>query len=120
MIRSRSERSRPPGVLYERIYDVVREVPTSRVATYGQIAAIAGRCTPRLVGYAMAAVPPGSDIPWHRVINSRGEISLRPGRGAEIQRGLLEAEGVSFDERGRIDLDRYRWAGPRRGRDRRL
>jgi methylated-DNA-protein-cysteine methyltransferase-like protein len=105
-------RPRESGPLYERIYAVVGQIPAGRVATYGQVAAIVGRCTPRLVGYAMAAVPPGSGVPWHRVINSRGEISLRPGHGGEIQRGLLEAEGVTFDDRGRVDLDRHRWPGP--------
>jgi methylated-DNA-protein-cysteine methyltransferase related protein len=66
-----------------------------------------------MVGYAMAALPPGSGVPWHRVINSRGEISLAPeGDGYQVQRALLESEGVVFDERGRIDLARFGWAGP--------
>jgi len=102
-----------PG-LYERIYAIVRAVPEGRVATYGQVAAIAGRCTPRVVGYAMAAVPAGSGVPWHRVINSRGEISLRrDGEGHRVQRGLLESEGIAFDDRGRVDLARFGWTGPR-------
>ncbi len=106
--------------LHESIYAVVRQVPSGRVATYGQIAAIGDRCTPRMVGYAMAAVPFGSDVPWHRVINSRGEISTRAtGDDCPEQRAMLEAEGVRFDERGRVDLEEFGWAGPgvkRRGR----
>jgi methylated-DNA-protein-cysteine methyltransferase-like protein len=98
---------------HERIYAVARLIPRGRVATYGQIAAIAGRCTPRMVGYAMASLPAGSDVPWHRVINSRGMISLSPdGEGYEVQRALLESEGVVFDASGRTDLALFGWKGP--------
>jgi methylated-DNA-protein-cysteine methyltransferase-like protein len=104
---------RPRGRLYDRIYDVARQIPRGRVATYGQIAAIVGRCTPRQVGYAMAAVPYGADVPWHRVINARGMVSERSaGEGSSVQRALLEAEGVRFDERGRVDLSDVGWKGP--------
>ena len=64
----------------------------------------------RWVGGAMAACPDG--IPWQRVINAKGEISVRPGHGANVQRELLEADGVDFDERGRVDLKRFQWSGP--------
>ena len=102
---------------YERIYAVARLIPRGRVATYGQIAAMAGRCTPRMVGYAMAAVSPGSDVPWHRVINAGGGISLDPGgEGYRQQKAMLESEGVVFDERGHIDLARFGWRGPGRVR----
>ena len=98
---------------YERIYLVVRAIPPGRVATYGQIAAIVGDCTPRMVGYAMAALPPGSDVPWHRVINAQGKISLRAdGGGAVEQRKRLEAEGIHFDQEGRVNLRRVQWPGP--------
>ncbi len=98
--------------LFPRIYEVVRQVPRGQVSTYGAIAQIVGRgCDARLVGYAMAGVDdPG--VPWQRVINAQGKISPRAGRGAELQRMRLEAEGVTFDERGRIDLERFGWAGP--------
>jgi alkylated DNA nucleotide flippase Atl1/ribosomal protein S18 acetylase RimI-like enzyme len=99
--------------IHERIHRIARLIPSGRVATYGQIAAFAGGCTPRMVGYAMASIPPGSDVPWHRVINSKGTISLRAGSdGHEVQRGMLESEGVVFDERGRVDLERFAWTGP--------
>jgi methylated-DNA-protein-cysteine methyltransferase-like protein len=66
-----------------------------------------------MVGYAMAAVPACSDVPWHRVINSRGTISLsRDGGGYEVQRALLESEGVVFDQSDRVDLTRFGWKGP--------
>ena len=97
---------------YARYYDVVRRVPRGRVATYGQVASEAGLPgRARQVGYAMAACPDDDRIPWHRVINARGEISRRAGgRSFErIQRVLLEAEGVVFDARDRVDLDRFGW-----------
>ena len=97
--------------LYDRIYAVVRHIPPGRVATYGQVAAYAGRCTPRQAGYAMAALRT-DDVPWHRVINSRGRISFpENSRGAVRQRELLENEGIVFDSQGRIDLEKYGWKG---------
>jgi len=80
------------------------------VASYGRIAAIVGKCTPRMVGYALAALKPGSDVPWQRVVNSQGKISLRSdGIEDELQRHLLEAEDVFFDQNGRIDLEKFGW-----------
>ena len=98
--------------LFERIYAVVRLIPRGRVATYGQIAAYVGRCTPRQVGYAMAALP-YNDVPWQRVINSQGKISFpKNSRGALEQRRLLESEGIVFGLNDRVDLRRFGWAGP--------
>lgn len=98
-------------VSYERIYEVVRSIPKGRVATYGQVAEQAGLPGhPRQVGYALHALPDDSGVPWQRVVNARGEISKRiDPEGEWIQRELLEAEGVEFDARGRIQLSRYRW-----------
>ncbi|MCG6909705.1 MAG: MGMT family protein [Deltaproteobacteria bacterium] len=97
---------------YERVYELVGLIPAGQVATYGQIAGYIDRCTPRMVGFAMAATPEGRDIPWHRVINSRGMISIRAnGERDMMQRLLLEAEGVHFDEQGRVDLDKAGWEG---------
>jgi methylated-DNA-protein-cysteine methyltransferase-like protein len=94
-----------------RIYAVVRRIPRGRVATYGQVAALAGYPGhARQVGYALSALPAGTVLPWHRVINARGEISLRHWPGAELtQRMLLEREGVRFDARGRVQLKRVGW-----------
>lgn len=90
---------------------MVRKVPRGRVATYGQIAELAGlEGHARQVGYALHNLPAKSNVPWHRVVNAKGEISARTGGDShELQRLLLEAEGVEFDVRGRMDLKRYRW-----------
>ena len=98
---------------YERIYEAVRRIPFGRVSTYGRIAALAGLPGhARQVGYALHALKSGSGVPWHRVINSQGRISLRTDFGGDlVQRGLLEEEGVEFDHRGRVDLKRYGWPG---------
>ena len=110
--RSSGQPGRTTGV-HESIHSIVRRIPSGRVATYGQIAAFEGTCTPRMVGYAMASIPAGSDVPWHRVINSKGTISLSPGSdGQQLQRAMLESEGVVFDERGRVDLKLFGWQGP--------
>lgn len=97
---------------YEAIYAVVRQIPHGQVATYGQVAELAqlpGQA--RLVGYALYRVEPASEIPWHRVINAKGEVSQSLFRqGSDyLQRSLLEQEGVQFDGRGRINLSLYRW-----------
>ena len=90
---------------WETIYRAVRRVPRGRVASYGQIAELAGlEGHARQVGYALRALPDGSGVPWHRVINAKGEISPRSaGDSHELQRMLLDAEGVKFDERGRVE-----------------
>ena len=97
---------------YARIWSVVKKIPRGRVATYGQIATIAGLDGhARQVGYALHNLPGSSGIPWHRVINARGEISPRSaGDSHELQRLLLEAEGVEFTLDGRVDLRRFRWS----------
>lgn len=103
---------------YERIYAVVRRIPEGRVATYGQVARLAGLGGhARLVGYALSALHDEGSVPWHRVINSRGEVSPRRDRYyEELQRALLEREGVRADERGRLSLRRYRWRADARHR----
>jgi methylated-DNA-protein-cysteine methyltransferase-like protein len=98
--------------LFAHIYEAVKQVPRGRVASYGQIAQLVGEgCDARMVGYAMAGTPEGQDIPWQRIINREGKISL-PGKGGVIQRMRLEAEGVVFDTRGRIEMQRFGWQGP--------
>jgi methylated-DNA-protein-cysteine methyltransferase-like protein len=106
---------------YERIYAVVARIPPGRVATYGQVAALAGLPRQaRRVGFALRSAPEGSPLPWQRVVNARGEISRRGGLGWEegYQRHLLEEEGVAFDARGRIDLERFGWDPEERPRRR--
>jgi methylated-DNA-protein-cysteine methyltransferase-like protein len=99
--------------VYERIYALVRQVPPGRVTTYGQVSRMVGGCTARMVGYAMAALNFETDVPWQRVINSQGKVSPRAGgSGGALQRQLLEAEGVTFDQSGRVDFNQVGWAGP--------
>ena len=93
-----------------RIYEAVRRIPRGRVATYGDVAAAAGLPGhARQVGYALAALDAETDIPWHRVVNARGEVSKRgPDRSVEsLQRALLRAEGIRF-RAGVIDLAQFR------------
>ncbi len=107
---------RPPVTRFHRaVHRLVGEIPRGQVATYGQLAAILGwPRAARAVGYAMRHCP--SEIPWHRVVNASGGISLRANVGSMLtQRVLLEQEGVAV-RRGRIRLDRYRWKGPRGSR----
>lgn len=109
-----------PQAFYQQVWDLVRQVPRGRVATYGQIAKMLPppggvaietyvAFGPLWVGGAMASCP--EDVPWQRVINSKGEISERDGAGARRQRLLLEQEGVEFGGRGRIHLKKYGWKG---------
>ncbi|MEZ4423407.1 MAG: MGMT family protein [Gemmatimonadota bacterium] len=102
--------SRTHGSAYTRIYRVVRAIPAGRVSTYGDVARQAGLPGhARQVGYALAALPDDSDVPWHRVVNARGEISRRSAGplSERIQHALLRQEGVRFAANGRIDLERY-------------
>ena len=94
------------------IFAVIRRIPKGGVATYGQVAAMAGLPRrARLVGQVLQRLDPTSDIPWHRVVNAKGEVSYTPSRngGDALQRRLLESEGVEFDDRNRFNLERFRW-----------
>jgi methylated-DNA-protein-cysteine methyltransferase-like protein len=104
--------------LFWRVYRVVLRVPRGRVASYGLIARIVGPgCSARQVGYALAATPAGLDLPWQRIVNREGRISL-PGPAGAAQRARLQAEGVRFDAAGRIDMRRFGWTGTRAARPR--
>jgi methylated-DNA-protein-cysteine methyltransferase-like protein len=105
-------------VTYQRIYAVVRRIPFGRVATYGQIASLAGLAGhARQVGYALHALPPGTLVPWHRVVNASGRISARAVPGPELeQQLLLEREGIRVDGRGRVRLVDVQWK-PRSRKD---
>jgi len=95
---------------FEKVYILVRMIPEGKVASYGQIAAYLGH--PR-AGWALHGIPEGSDVPWQRVINGRGRITISNVEySASLQRHLLEEEGVVFGEDERVDLRVYRWEGP--------
>ncbi len=115
--RVRQERPVASETFYDRVYAFVRRVPRGRVVTYGQVALELGSpAAARAVGYALHHLPGNSDVPWWRVINASGGISLR-GRGeaADVQRRQLEREGVAFGPMGSIDLRDYRWMENRGG-----
>lgn len=109
---------------WERVYAVVRRIPRGRVATYGDVAALAGMPgRARQVGWALHALGPETRVPWQRVLNARGGVSARgePAAG-RVQRALLEREGVRFGANGRVELARHRWrpaARPKRAAARR-
>lgn len=95
---------------YERIYSVVSRIPRGRVTTYGRIAGLAGIPNgARQVGYALAALRPGTRVPWHRVVNANGRVSMRDPGSAEEQRFRLEKEGVRFGAGGSVDLQMFSW-----------
>ena len=96
----------------EAICAVIRRIPAGWVATYGQVATMAGLPRrARLVGRILQRLDPATRIPWHRVVNAKGEVSYSLSRngGDVLQRRLLEKEGLRFDENDRLDLDRCRW-----------
>jgi len=96
---------------WEPVYRVVRRIPAGRVASYGQIAALAGMPrAARQVGFALHALTVDADVPWHRVVDASGRIRVRePSAIADLQRARLEAEGVGVGQGGRIDLERFGW-----------
>jgi methylated-DNA-protein-cysteine methyltransferase-like protein len=99
--------------LFSRFYEAIRQVPRGRVATYGQIAATAGLPRhARFVGRALRSLPERSDVPWHRIVNAAGQVSRRPSDSDQLQRFLLEGEGIEFDRAGRISLEEFRWEDP--------
>ena len=101
-----------PGISYRAIYAVVSRIPRGRVATYGQVARLAGLPgQARLVGYALAVLRDESPVPWHRVVNAKGQVSGRSdGRPMDrLQRLRLERERVRFDDRACISLAQFRW-----------
>jgi methylated-DNA-protein-cysteine methyltransferase-like protein len=100
--------------LFDRIYDAIRQIPEGRIASYGQISKIVGHCSAQMIGFALAALrdrPDGDEVPWYRVVNSQGRVALTGDYGINMQRSLLEQEGVEFDEDGVIDFFRFGWLG---------
>jgi len=100
------------GQLFQKILEIVKQIPAGRVATYGQIAAMAGTQNPRLVGFALSSCSDNQDIPWFRVIKSKGSISFpEESNGFKIQYSLLIKDGITFDDKNKINLKQYRWNG---------
>ena len=97
----------------ERIVELIKAIPPGKIATYGGIAAAAGNPrAARTVVWLLNSIGRSRDevLPWHRVINSKGTISLKPGEGYELQRALLESEGVEFDKKGHVEFERFEWS----------
>jgi methylated-DNA-protein-cysteine methyltransferase-like protein len=93
---------------YERVKKVIKLIPYGNVATYGQVAFYAGSSrAARQVAWVLHSSSERDNLPWHRVINGKGKISLKPGLGYELQRSLLEAEGIAFDETDQVDLNHF-------------
>ena len=100
----------PTPTFTQRVIDVILAIPVGTVATYGQVAALAGnRRAARQVSRVLHSSSRKNGLPWHRVVNREGRISLPEGRGGHRQRTRLEAEGVRFDAAGRIDLPAFQW-----------
>ncbi len=94
----------------ENVINIIQQIPYGKVATYGLIAKMAGSPkASRQVSYILHSMSSKHDLPWHRIVNSSGMISLKHGRGYEEQKELLLSEGISFNEKDRIDLDEYLW-----------
>ena len=101
---------------FERVYHVVRMIPRGQVATYGQVAEVVShRGAARTVGWALHALSEGSETPWHRVVSAQGNVTaFLDERGVNVQRLLLEEEGVFFSAQGRVLLGKHQWEGPAR------
>ena len=92
---------------------IIQQIPEGRVLTYGRAAALAGKPGgARQISRLLHSMSRKYDLPWHRVVNSKGRISLLPSRGQELQKALLESEGVEFSKNGTLDLNIYMWARP--------
>ena len=102
--------TKPNKTSYENIYKFIKQIPLGHIATYGQVAKLAGiPRQARQVGYALSALR-NIEVPWHRVVNAKGEISQRSNSDYEkLQRTLLEEEGIVFNSDGKISLTSYRW-----------
>ena len=103
-------KKRPAGDFTAEVIALIKSIPKGKVATYGQIAYLTGLYpSVRRVVWILHSCSEKERLPWHRVVNSKGAISLRPGKGYEKQKEMLQKEGIVFDKRDRIDLERYLW-----------
>jgi methylated-DNA-protein-cysteine methyltransferase related protein len=113
-LKRKSRQTAPPqgDDALAAICAVIRRIPKGWVATYGQVAAMAGLPRrSRLVGHVLRHLDPATKIPWHRVVNAKGEVSYSPSRNGSdaLQQRMLQKEGVEFDDGNRFDLERFRW-----------
>ena len=104
----------PSTGVFAAILEAVRRIPPGSVASYGQVARAAGvRGGGRVVGWALASMAPDSSVPWHRVVNAQGQISMRrhdwQSGSDDYQRAMLENEGIEFSAAGKINLKKFRW-----------
>ncbi len=100
----------PPNPFTQRVMDIILAIPRGTVTTYGLVAALAGnRRAARQVSRVLHSSSRKHGLPWHRVVNREGRISLPPGQGRQQQRQCLEAEGIRFDDTGKIDLQAFLW-----------
>lgn len=107
---SKEIRSCMTTLFYQRVKHIIKRIPKGKVATYGQIAALAGNHrAARQVAWILHSSSEKESLPWHRIVNSQGEISLKPNYGYEVQEALLRKESIEFDQDGRIDLNEYLW-----------
>ncbi len=110
-MKTKRQKTVESSSLTYKVKKLIKKIPRGKVATYGQIATCAGnpRAT-RVVVWILNSSSQKDKLPWHRVINSKGLISLKPGQGYEIQKALLQKEGVEFDGNDKINFDRYLWS----------
>lgn len=110
-MKAKQENTSGSMTFHETVIDIIKKIPRGKVASYGQIAAYAGN--PRAARQVVRTLHSSSrkeGLPWHRVINSKGRISLKPGYGYEIQKERLQKEGIKFDLQDTIDLKRFLWS----------
>ena len=99
----------------QKALKIISHIPEGRVLTYGRAAAMAGNARgARQISRLLHSMSKKHDLPWHRIVNSKGKISLKPSRGYELQKALLESEGIEFSTKDTIDLKVYLWinSGP--------
>ncbi len=97
-------------MFYKNVIKIIKQIPFGKVATYGQIALYAGNHrASRQVAFILNSSSKKENLPWFRIINSKGFISLKPGSGYEIQKNLLENEGIIFNKDNSLDLSKYLW-----------
>ncbi|WP_457552979.1 MGMT family protein [Desulfobacula sp.] len=97
----------------QKALEIIRHIPKGKVLTYGRAAALAGKPNgARQISRLLHSMSNKHDLPWHRIVNAKGKISLKPLQGYELQKALLESEGIKFTQSNTIDLNVYLWINP--------